>query len=101
MPNCFQLYAKEGPDVPVAFNTIDEKMCKHFNVPVDDKAYYYGWYGTAGFAIACGKPLQTQIAEVLKATEIGRTAEESRYLEVLQWLDDNYTSEAWVEVGRR
>ena len=102
MPNCFQLFKRNGDGKPVAFNLIDAEMCEHFKAPIHPTQYYYDWYGTAGFAIACcGRTLEKQIAECQAATEIDRSAEETRYIEVLQWLNEHYTSEAWAEIGRR
>jgi hypothetical protein len=39
MPKCFSLTPK-GQDKPEQLITVDEKMCKHFNVPCDKHKYH-------------------------------------------------------------
>ncbi len=86
MPNCFQL---SRPGVgPVALQTIDEEMCKHFEVPCDPVRWYREWYNIIGLGLACGKSFE-QLRNILP-----------QHLDIIDWLDSQFTADAWVEVGR-
>lgn len=104
MPNCFQLYPK-GSTEPAILQAVDEAMCQHFGVSVDPRYWFYGWYHCIGFLIAMkGYPLGSDAlrAEVCKWYEDPGEAEHlALMLRILDWLAEHYTSDAWVEVGRR
>lgn len=107
MPNCFSLTRKSDLKAgPVKLTTIDEEMCKHFNVPCDPKLWYHYWYDIIGFGIATGKSLDDQ--RKIIEEQIIRNTEDSEYdswdkrtLEIINWLDENFTSDTWAEIGRR
>jgi len=86
MPNCFTLTAI-GENKPETLNAIDEHICKHFNVPIDDKKYYWGWYNTIGLALAMGKTWN----------EMFDIFEDDRTLEIVTFLSEHYTPDAWCE----
>lgn len=102
MPNCFQLVRKTDPEAsPVVFTTIDTEMCRHFNVKCDPVEWHHGWYDIIGLSLAYGKTF-----DQLKETYIGyiREAEDAwdiHMLDIINWLDANFVSDAWAEVGRR
>lgn len=92
MPNCFTLTRKSEPEKgPVPFNLIDGEMCEHFKVPVHPKLYYEYWYDIYGFAVACG----STIREVIERHE-----EYPRIQAIGEWLDENFTTNAWAEIGK-
>lgn len=101
MPNCFQLLSRHTGKAET-FHEIDRKLCEWFNVKCDDHKWYMDWYDIVGFQIACGKDLEKQIAtgeEHLKAHPDDDHA--VRFLAMLKYLHVNYTSDAWVEIGRK
>jgi hypothetical protein len=87
MPACFQLYRKaDGENAePVAFQTIDEEMCAHFNVPCDPVKYLHGWYDNIGFSLAIGKNWD-QMREIFKTP--GTHA-------IIDFLEARYTPSAF------
>ena len=86
MPNCFQLSRRESKEfTPVPLNTIDEEMCKHFNVPVHPNWYYKEWYNTVGFSLAMG----LTFAEI-REKQMGDP-------QVVDWLEANFVSSAFYQ----
>jgi hypothetical protein len=84
MPNCFQL-TRKGETEPIKLIEIDEELCKHFNTPVDPKYWFRAWYHIIGLGLAMGSTwdkLREDYPELL---------------EVIDYLDENYTSNAWCE----
>jgi len=98
MPNCFSLSRKAEPTKPVRFVEIDAEICKHLDVPCDDVKYYLGWYDFVGWRLAIGKSLGEVKVEVEANVDNPLTPE---MLKLVQYLIDNYTSDAWAEIGRR
>lgn len=88
MPNCFQLI-QDGE--AVRLQEVDDKMREHFGAPPDAERWYEQWYDTVGFALALGKDW-TEIRAMFADCELDP---------VIDWLETNYTVDAWVEVGRR
>lgn len=84
MPQCFQLSRKSSKEfTPVAFNEIDEELCKAFGVPVHPDRYFREWYGTIGFALACGHDWQA-----IKEKQLGDPT-------VVDWLAMHYDFNAF------
>lgn len=107
MPACFQLY-KKGSTEPEALQRVDEAICLHFNVPVHPKYWVGGWYNVIGFLIATGKgELGSQELRVAVTDWYDSYPDDIRNevrkdaLEVLAYLEANYTSNNWTEIGRR
>lgn len=93
MPNCFTLRKKEVEELS-RFNDIDDEMRLHFGAEPDETNYYRGWYDSIGFAIAMGRKLGSQeLRDVFKGIP--------ELLEVIDWLEEHYTSDAWAQIGRR
>lgn len=90
MPACFQLFPK-GSDEPARFSAIDDEMRKHFDAEPDAKNYYRHWYDIEGFGLAIGRTFD----EMRKADTDGDRRD------IIDWLDERYTADAWTEIGRR
>ena len=104
MPNCFCLTRKSDLSAgPVALNKIDEEMCARFNEPVHEVNYHAMWYDIIGFQLACGKSFCDVISGFIKAIcEKSKHADYYLHLiDVALWLEENFTSDSWVEVGKR
>ena len=108
MPNCFALYLK-GSNQPEVLQRIDEELCKHFGADVHPKYWLEGWYNCIGFLIAMhGDALDSPALRerVIKWYEDYHDADEreqrlTNQLAILDYLKDRYTSQAWVEIGKR
>ncbi len=87
MPNCFQLIDKETNE-PAVFAHIDDRLCEHLGVEPDKKKFLYNWYDTIGLGLAMGKTWDEM-----------RTwwANDSPKQNVINFLEQNYTPDAWRE----
>jgi hypothetical protein len=100
MPNCYQLYRKGEtrggitPTYPATLQSVDEAICQHFGVPVHPKYWFRDWHNIIGFKIAMGS--------ALGSSELRQWITENAddLLDVLAFLETNYTSDAWAEIGR-
>jgi hypothetical protein len=109
MPNCFQLFRKSDPKTPVRFAVIDEELCALLNEPVNPVRYVVGWFDIIGFRIAGGKPLGSKElrGSIIQDLNIGKRKdpEEEEFcaqvLKALDYLEEHFTSYAWVQIGRR
>lgn len=104
MPNCFSLTRLSSPgNGPVPLVQIDEEMCKHFNVKPDPVKYYAYWYDYVGFPLAMGKTF-ADIREQFKKDAKEQGPQEAAYWErliaIVDWLDANFTVDAWVQIGK-
>ncbi len=100
MPNCFSLTRKSDPaSGPVPFNVIDEEMCAYFGVPCHPTAWYCYWYDTIGFALAMGKSFEWMRDKIKEGVESEK--DKAHSLKIIDWLDENFTPDAWAVVGRR
>ena len=98
MPNCFSL-TKKGQATPSLLSDIDEELCALLGKPVHPKRYVIGWVGSIGFALACGKDW-AWIREIFQSySDAGENLTEEH--EVLDYLETNYTPDAWAEIGGR
>lgn len=84
---------------PVSLNKIDEEMCKHFNVTCNPKLWYKNWYNIIGFSLATGSTFQSLREDFTINTNEWDGPEE--LLAITNWLDENFTKDAWVEIGKR
>ena len=100
MANNFQLFSK-GSNTAACLFDIDEEICtKVLNVPVDAKNYggnSFDWFNIIGYNIAAGNKLGSQELRdvVAKWTDNDPTG-----VKVLQYLEDNYTSDSFVTIGK-
>lgn len=114
MPNYFTLINKATGKADT-FNVIDERICEHFNEPVDPTVYFAGWYTVLGTLIAIkgtrlGSPeLNTAIEDwYLHPDSPYRELSDSErldrcilMLDIAAYLTRYYTSDAWATIGRR
>ncbi len=91
MPNCFQLTHK-GDTEPMSLNKIDEMICNHLNVPVDEVKYVHGWFDSIGFSLACGRNWEQVRENFSDCPEL---------MPIIDFLEENFTSDSWAEIGRR
>ena len=107
MPNCFSLTRRtEIEKGAVPLQQVDEELCAFLGVRCDEKEWYHGWYGYIGFLIAMGKTwdrLKADIAE--KVAKSGADTEQKEYWlkmeQIRDWLEREFTSDAWAEIERR
>ncbi len=96
MPNCFQL-TKKGDTEASKLSDVDEAICKHLGVAPHPTRYVDYWFDSIGFGLATGRgQLGSQ-----ELREFVRGFSPSTLPKILKFLEENYTSSAWAEVGRR
>lgn len=104
MPNCFTLSRKSNLDAgPVPLNTIDAEMCQFFNEPVDPKEFCRNWYGIIGFDLAKGKSfeqIRTDYQGSHDVDYLGNRDLWTKLIEIVDWLDANFTTDSWYEIKR-
>jgi len=89
MPNCFSLTRKSDTAAgPVKLTLIDEELCAHLGVEVDENNWVHGWYNSIGFSLAMGKSFD-ECRETFQDSEV--------LLPVIDYLDANFTTNSWVE----
>jgi len=92
MPNYFTLTRKSNIEAgPVNFATIDEEICAHLGVEVDNVHWYAGWYDNIGLMLAIGKSWN-EMREIFKDSDA--------LLPVIDFLEANFTANAWYQYGR-
>jgi hypothetical protein len=99
MPNCFSLTRKSNPEagaVPLA--QVDKEMCEHFNVPCNPVKYYQDWYNWLGYGFAMGRSFDDMRAYI---KEHDNPELMDHDLEIVDWMEANFTPDAWAEIGRR
>ena len=95
MPNCFQLRKKDSR-TPEKLSAVDDAICAHLGVEVHPTKYHASWYDFIGFHIALGKKLGgEELQETVSA------AGDETWTKILSFLEETYSSDAWVEIGRR
>jgi hypothetical protein len=99
MPNCFVL-RKKGSEKNEMLADVDVELCGVLNVPVHAKFWVRSWYDTIGLLIALGNQLgSTELRK--KALDIYEEGEPREDItKILDYLETNYTSDAWYQVGR-
>ena len=82
MPACYQLALKTEPKsfIPVTLQSVDEAMCKHFNMPCDEKLWFRNWNNWLGFSLAVGRTFD----------QIRETFCDEGHWEVIDWIEKNY-----------
>lgn len=100
MANCFTL-TRKGESKPASLQGIDDEMRLHFGEPPDAKQWLYGWYNTIGFALALGRDwnqIREEYAPDPYASDGGEF--DRKMVGVCDWLEANFTANAWAECGR-
>lgn len=90
MPACFTL-TRKGLSSPAPLNEVDRAICQHLEMPMDDVKYVHRWYDWIGLGLAIGYSW-AQIGEIFRDCP--------ELLQINQFLQENYTPDNWVEVGR-
>ena len=99
MPNCFALKRKSEPEKGnVSLTKIDEEICNLLHREVHDKIWCCNWYNIIGFDLAMGKTF-AQIRQGLIDKPYPECNEE--YKKIVDYLDENFVVDSWVEIGRR
>lgn len=96
MPNCFQLVSKKTGEAEVLAR-IDEMLCAHLGVPIDPKEWVYSWYDIIGFSLAMGRTFEDLRQTFSVGEEDERSDHERVMLRIVEFLDKNFTTEAWAE----
>lgn len=106
MPNCFQLIRK-GHTEATPLNTIDRELCQLLGKEEHPKLYVAGWFDSIGFSLAMGKTFD-EIVEKIEGDIATEKPEDAPYkendrelLKCAKYLRENYTENAWAEIGRR
>ena len=107
MPNYFRLYLK-GTSQPAILQDVDAEMCQHFDQPCDPVRWLAGWYNVIGCLIAVkglalGSPeLRQAVIAWYDGPLYGPDAASYRadMLQILEYLEARYTSDAWATVGK-
>lgn len=97
MSHCYRLVSKVGETLKgnEQFYAIDKAMCENFGVEPDPVHWYGNWENLFGQLFAMGMSFE-QVRKIL----VERLPQDTKSLEILNWLDENYEVEAWREFGR-
>ena len=89
MPSCFQLI-KKGETEPSILQDVDTEMWNHFKggEPKGNDRWYRSWYDIIGLGLAMGKTWN-ELREMY--------TDRPRLLEIIEYLEDHYTTDAWRE----
>jgi hypothetical protein len=98
MPNCIQ-YRRKGEKDAITLAKLDDEVCEYLGVTPDPNKFYLGWFDYIGLFHAMGKS-NDWIRESIE--ELGPDSKyRIAYGKILDYLEENFTTNAWVEVGRR
>jgi len=114
MPNCFQLIDKSTNE-PAIFKDIDNRICYLLDIPVDkDNNYISAWYNVIGWSIAVnGLKLGSHELRDKVAMDEGYRNMDFKgkkrpvgfkpgiLFDILEILEQYYTSNAFVQIGKR
>ena len=106
MPQYFQLISK-ATGQPATFTDIDAAMCKHFGAECHEVNWHHHWYPLVmEWGVAFGKTFaemkdihRTGFAD-LPADDIEGRRGVEHLLEIIDWLNEHYTPDAWAQIGR-
>lgn len=90
MPQCFQLL-RDGKAIPLS--SIDEEMCRHFDVTPDPGCYFSLWYDVIGYQLATGNSWD----EIRKLLEKDY-ADLPILVQISDWLQANFEVRSWYEL---
>ena len=96
MSNCFQM-TRKGRDKPMALQAIDDEMRVAFGEPADPKKWLWQWYNLVGLGLAMGKTWEELRKMFGPDEDEDEDAFGERMLRVIDWLEQNFTADAWVE----
>lgn len=122
MPNCFSLYPKGSSNAAFLNTQVDPAIAAYLGVECHPKFWTVDWFHVIGFLIACKEGCDLGSAKLRdevrkwyddedsiyrqrvasgKGTEAERVEVRDQMLSVLDYLEQHYTSDAWVQIGRR
>ena len=90
MPNCYQL-TPIGATQPAKLVDVDEAICAALGLKVDPVLWAMNWENIEGLGFALGYSMD-------KIREIDPSPEREP---LRRFLEQNYTVDAWAEIGRR
>lgn len=103
MPQCFSL-TRKGNSIRSNLSDVDDEICRHFRVKVDEKEYYVHWYSVIGLRLSLGLSfdqievcLNQWIATDCLDRDYERAEHWRQVRNVNAFLRENYTSDAWYE----
>lgn len=105
MPNCFSL-TRKGETKPTDLKALDEELCKHFGDPIHPVYWYYDWHNMIGWNLAVSGMNWEQMRALywrLWQEDVmyrGPNPYWSGLLKVLDYLEANFVSDAWYQVGK-
>lgn len=101
MPNCFQL-TKKGYPSPAILKVVDAELCQNLDLPFLGHRWTCGWYNDLGLALACGKtlPEMIDIYQVKVVKRVRSSEHDVAMYRIACYLNEHYTTDAWVEIGR-
>ncbi len=91
MPNSFQFIRKTTGKAE-KFVVIDEELCAFLGVQLHPTKYFRGWYDAFGELACMGKSFVDM--KVLYA-EAGLLRDDLMLCRMLDWFDENFTTNAW------
>lgn len=108
MPNCIKFISKASKEA-VSLSKIDEEICNLLGVEVHENLYgggyvkgSFNWFDIIGFRISTNNDNnlgQPALREYYKESTIWK--EDLPVInKILDYLEENYTSSAWYQVGK-
>ena len=91
MANYFTL-TRMGESSPSQFTRIDEELCRHLGVKVDEVRWVGLWYDWIGLGIAQGRTPEKILSLNDPEDKMGR--------DMLEYLRTYYEWDAWYQAGR-
>lgn len=85
MAACFQLISK-ATGKAASLSMVDDLMREHFGAPPSADSWFDNWYNSIGFAIACGGTFDTCRTDY---------ADSPLRLQIIDWLESRFTTDAW------
>jgi len=90
MPSCFQLVRK-GEAKPIVLQHLDEELCHHLNVPVNEMEWCFNWYNIIGLMLACGETFN-EIEKILVENKA-----RAELFEINTYLQLHFDVDSWGE----
>ena len=91
MPNCFSL-TKKGDSKPATLTSVDEAICALLGEPVHELNWCHQWFDSVGFGLAVGRTFADMRDTFADCPDL---------LKIIDFLEANYTPDAWAEIGKR
>lgn len=99
MPNHFQLLDRETGK-PAVLQTVDDEMREHFGAEPSKTEWYYSWYDLVGYALAVGHDFDWCREHLYQPGDEPANERSTRGQEIIDYLDERYTTRAWYAPRR-